>query len=125
MDGEFLGFVALMIPVMALMIPIVAILTKPLTDAGKRRERENARKSYERIALEKLEVIKTAITMGYTHQELDALDHRLEKLIGADRLKTLLNDKEPGVPQAKGDLLDTDLDAEIRRLQDARQSQRR
>lgn len=109
------GVLALFIPLLALVIPIVAILVKPATEAGKRSERVEARKTYERIAVEKLEVIKTALTMGLPHDQLVELDARLEKLIGSDKLKGLLEDT-PTIPVASQELLDTDLDSEIRRL---------
>ena len=54
-------------------------------------QRSEALKTYERLAREKLDVIKTAVAMGYSENELAALDARLEKLIGEDKLKSLLN----------------------------------
>ncbi len=79
------------------------------------RERAEARKAYEELVKEKLDVMKTAITMGYSERELAKLDLRLEKLIGKDKLdKVVAGD----VPMPDKDLLDTDLDSELRRMRD-------
>src|SRR5688500_17348986 len=84
----------ILIPLAALMIPIVAILGSTLTDPLRERmrvaERREARKLFERLALEKLDVIKTGIAMGYSQNDLRELDARLERLIGTDKLKGLL-----------------------------------
>jgi len=79
-------------------------------------DRKEAREAFERILKEKLEVVKTAVAMGYKQQELDALDARLEQLIGTEKLKALL-DQDIEVPQTSVDLLDHDLQMEIERLQ--------
>jgi len=123
MDYAITGVIALMIPILALAIPIVAILIKPITESMHKKERAEARKTYERIALEKLEVLKTALAMGYTHNELQELDARLEKLVGADKLQTLLNARQPVTPAAQTELMDTDLEAEIQRLRAGRREQ--
>ena len=84
------------------------------------RERAEARALYERVVREKLDVIKTAVTMGYSRQDLAALDARLEQLIGTDKLQALL--ATPDAPAAMPpsgltqDLLDTDIAAEIEKL---------
>ena len=113
MSGDFLGAMALMIPIIALMIPIIAIFSRQNADALKRSERIEARKLYERLALEKLDVIKTAVAMGYTHDELIALDRRLEQLIGKEQLQSLLRDKSPGVPEAPAEMQHAELTAEL------------
>jgi hypothetical protein len=125
MDYAITGIVALMIPILALSIPIVAILLKPISESMHKRERAEARKTYERIALEKLEVIKTALAMGYTHSELQELDARLERLVGADKLQTLLDGTQPATPVAQPELLDSDLEAEILRLRNGRRERER
>ena len=79
------------------------------------RERAEAREMYERLVREKLDVLKTAITMGYGRNDLAALDERLEKLIGQQKLEQLLAN-DPRAPLADQDLLDTDLQAEVDRL---------
>src|SRR4051812_30047784 len=79
------------IPLTALWIPIIAIAMEPIKQRMRAAERREARQTYERIAREKLEVVKAGITMGYSQQELRELDERLERLIGEDKLKTLLD----------------------------------
>jgi hypothetical protein len=108
------GELALMIPLLALSIPIVSILVKPMTVRMKRAEREKARKMYQDIVMAKLDVMKTAITMGHSKSDLAELDERLERLVGADRMQHLLEDK-PGVPVVKSDseLMNTDLLHEV------------
>ncbi len=116
MSGEFLGALALLIPVIAVSIPIVAILVKPFSDSAKRRERSEARRMYERLALEKLDVIKTAVAMGYAQSDLKELDARLERLIGAEQLAQLLDPKIPGVPEAGQEVLHAELIDELEQM---------
>jgi hypothetical protein len=78
-------------------------------------ERTEARALYERLVKEKLDVIKTAITMGYGRDDLKDLDARLEELIGKDKIDKLV-DEALSIPLADADLLDADLQAEIDRL---------
>ncbi|GEM_PF-1083133 len=109
------GTIWILIPLAALAIPIVAILVRPMTLRMQQSERERARKLYERIVLEKLDVIKTAVAMGHNRDELAGLDARLERLVGADKLAGLLSESKPATPSAPvtGELLDTDLDSEL------------
>ncbi|MBN2083458.1 hypothetical protein JW859_14780 [bacterium] len=83
-------------------------------------ERAEARKLYERLVLEKLEIINNAVSMGYSDQELKQLDARLERLVGPEKLTQLL-DETPTVQLREADLLDEDLQAQITRLQQQRQ----
>jgi len=85
-------------------------------------ERDRARETYERLAKEKLEVIQTALTMGYQQTELDALDTRLEKLIGAEQLTSLLDKEVPEAPQVSADLMDAELAQEVERLAQMRKT---
>ncbi len=85
----------------------------------KKAERDSARQTYERIALEKLDVMKTALSMGMDQDGLADLDSRLEKLIGQGKLERLL-DEDIVVPEVTADLLDDDLQSEITRLQQKR-----
>jgi hypothetical protein len=117
MDVAILG---ISIPIIALMIPIVAILASHHRAILKQREREAARKMYERIVREKLDVMKTAITMGYQTNDLVDLDSRLEKLIGSEQLRSILSDT-PAVPMANAELMDSDLLSETQKV---RRSQR-
>lgn len=84
------------IPLAALSIPIVAIINANISARQKLRisslEKAESRKLYERIAMEKLDIIKTAISMGYKTEELAELDRRLEMLVGADKMSELLDD---------------------------------
>jgi hypothetical protein len=110
---------ALSIPIIALIIPIVAILVKPVTFRMKQAERKAARELFERIVMDKLDIIKTAVAMGYKEDELRDLDTRLEQLIGADKLAGLLDEDVPAVTTIRPDaeIRDADLEAEIERLQ--------
>jgi len=108
------------IPLTALAIPIVAILTGPIMLRMKQAERREARKLFERIVMEKLDVMKTAVAMGFQQNDLQDLDARLERLVGTDKLQGLLAGKEvPVAPavQPGSELNDTDLTNEIERLQ--------
>ncbi len=109
------GEMAIMIPIIGVCIPIVAILVSPYKEGLKKRERDAARKSYERIVMEKLDVMKTAIAMGQSSDDLAELDARLERLVGSDKLKGLLNTKSPKTPLADESLLDADLLDEVER----------
>ena len=124
MSGELVGALALMIPILALMIPMVAILSRQHVIGRKASERAEARKMYERLALEKLDVIKTAVAMGYKQDELGELYQRLEQLIGTEQLQALLSDEAPAVPTAPAGLQQAELTAEldeVRRLRAHRQ----
>ena len=103
----------ILIPLTALAIPIVAILSGPMKALINRREREETRKLYERIVMEKLDVIKTAIAMGYSHNDLGELDSRLERLVGSEKLKSLLNSEKPSTPSVDEDLLQAELKDEL------------
>ena len=111
-----------MIPIIAVLIPIVAILTSPYKARLKAKEREVARKMYERIVMEKLDVMKTAVAMGFQDTELSALDKRLEQLVGADKLASLLAEKQPGAPLADDGLRNAELDDELRAIEKLRKA---
>jgi len=49
--------------------------------------------------------------------EIAQLDRRLEQLIGADSMRSLLDSNSPQPPQVTSDVVDTDLEAEISRQQ--------
>jgi hypothetical protein len=88
----------------------------------KRKERAEARKIYERLMHHKLEVVETALAMGYTQTELQQLDVRLAALVGADKMRSLL-DKDGLAPALRSQDLtgDAALEAEIRQLRKQRQ----
>ncbi|MCH7471911.1 hypothetical protein IIA79_03055 [bacterium] len=84
-------------------------------------QHDKDRTTYERIVKEKLEVIKTALTMGYGENDLERLDARLENLIGREKLESLHEHGE--IPIIHADLADTDLLKEIERLQKTKTGQ--
>jgi len=86
-------------------------------------DRADARALYERVTTDKLDVIKTALAMGYDHQELKELDARLEELIGSDKLHALLNAQGTGVPPLKDELLDLDLSQELENLKRGKETE--
>jgi|GEM_PF-1818199 len=88
----------------------------------RQKERAEARKLYDKLATEKLDIIKTAVAMGHTHDELAELDARLEKLVGPEKLTQLL-DETPTVKIVEEDLMDEDLEGEIARLAKLREKQ--
>jgi hypothetical protein len=65
---------------------------------------------------EKLDVIKTAIAMDYSAADISALDHRLEALIGAGEMRSMLDQHAPHAPHGSTAALSTDLTEEIRKL---------
>ena len=81
----------------------------------KQQERAGARQQYERLAVEKMQVMRDAIAMGYEEAELKNLDARLEQLVGPERLSQLM-EETPDVQLKEVDLLDEDIQAEIDRL---------
>jgi hypothetical protein len=85
------------------------------TFASSQDERLKALETYRALASEKMDVIKTAITMGYNERELQRLDARLEQLIGAEALQKLIHGDLP-LPAA--DLGQRDIAAELRALRD-------
>ena len=113
----------ILIPMMALAIPIIAILAAPAKERARQAERKEARKLYERLAMEKLDVLKTAVAMGYSRDELTDLDSRLEKLIGTAQMADLLDKKIPEAPEASDALRDADLQAELDRIRMKKQKQ--
>jgi hypothetical protein len=106
----------LMIPLTALMIPIIAIIGSHVGGYLQRRERMEARAMFERLATEKLDVIKTAVAMGRDEDEITMLDARLERLIGTRELSKLLGKKGDELPMMNYELDSVELDDEIERI---------
>lgn len=100
----------------AILGTIGAVLWR-LNTLSKYRERELARASYERLMQEKLDAIKTAVAMGMEQDDIAQLDRRLEQLIGAESMRSLLDGKNPRPPQVSADIIGTDLDSELSRQQ--------
>jgi hypothetical protein len=83
----------IIIPMLAFSIPILSTLMAPFNARAKSAERERLHRMYERLALEKLDVIKTAVAMGYQKSDLHELDSRLESVIGSEAMRALLDGK--------------------------------
>ncbi len=115
MEGELAILLIFGTPVLLGIIITLAVVS---SNRHARLLKDKQRETFERITLEKLDVIKTAVAMGYSHNELAALDNRLEKLIGRDRLEGLLTGA--GVPQVTAELQAVDLSTEAQMLQDLR-----
>jgi hypothetical protein len=101
-----------LIPLSAIGIGALAVIFEPIKDSIKKRERTETRQMYERLAMEKLDVIKTAVAMGYNRDDLADLDLRLEQAIGAEQMKTLRDGKAPSLPPAMQDLTGDSKDEE-------------
>lgn len=90
-------------------------------------EQRKMLEAYTELMKERLDVIKTAIAVGYDQEDLVDLDLQLEELIGADEMRALINPKAPAVPTApvvpagQTRLIDADIAAEIERLQQKRE----
>ena len=68
----------------------MGFIAYPINVMLKNRDRERQRALVRDITAEKLDVIKTAITMGYREEDLSALDERLERLVGSEQIESLL-----------------------------------
>src|SRR3954468_15555076 len=69
-------------------------------------DRQKALAVYENLCREKLDVIKTALAMGYNQEDLQRLDARLEKLIGKEQLQQIARGE---VPTPSADLSNVNL----------------
>ena len=88
-------------------------------DSVQRRERREIREKYMELIKEKLDVIKTALAMGKSDSEIEALDKRLEKLIGTEKmLRTLKKGKVKDIGQEA--MLDQDVVEELELLRKSR-----
>lgn len=93
-----------LIPLAGIGIGALAIIFEPINNSIRNKERAEARKLYERLAMEKLDVIKTAVAMGYSRDDLADLDRRLEQVIGAEQMKELRDGKIRSIPLPAQDL---------------------
>lgn len=84
-----------------------------LPEAPSQDARVKALEIYRQLASEKLDIVKTAVAMGYKDKELDLLDQRLGELIGEDALKELIRGE---APLAGGKLRERDTESELRKL---------
>jgi hypothetical protein len=87
-----------------------------IQSARRERRHHEALRSQERILVERMDVLKTAIAMGFDRSQLDELDQRLEKLIGGDRLARLLAGQDLPAAQAGAGLPGDEIENEIERL---------
>lgn len=119
MDDTLISIIAILFlfGTPAILGMIGAVLWR-LNIVSKYRERERAREMYENLIAEKLDVLKTAIAMGMSRSELDYLDRRLEDLIGTDKMRALLDEKQPTIP-AVAQVPAADLDHELEGLKQA------
>jgi hypothetical protein len=78
-------------------------------------DRQKALQVYENLAKEKLDVIKTALAMGWNQDDLSRLDARLERLIGRDQLQQLARGE---VPSVSADLQSTSISHETALLRE-------
>ena len=67
-------------------------------------DRDKARAMFERLITQKLDVLKTGVAMGYKQEDLSALDERLEKIIGSEKLASLMGDELPSADLSSGAL---------------------
>jgi len=97
-----------LIPLAGTSLVALAILLDGVRELIRKSERSAARKMYERLVLEKLDVIKTAVAMGFPRNDLAELDSQLERLIGQEQMQKLLDKKAPGLLLPSQELLDTE-----------------
>ena len=115
----------------AVIIPISILLTCFLgaslvylpIEAFKRSERREVRKLYMELLREKLDIIKTALSLGYSDQDVAKLDQRLERLIGSEKTLEKLKTGKQVKPQDQ--LLTKDLVEEIDLLKAGREEQKK
>jgi len=116
MDEMFVGFTTIFLLFgTPLIIALLVFCGWLVSLSSKNRQAERARDTYERLVRDKLDVIKTAIAMGRSDDEIRELDRRLERLIGTEQLKGLLDQRKPQAPHAHPDLHDADLLDEVDR----------
>lgn len=75
--------------------------------------------AYQSLVKDKLDVLKTALAMGYDEHELSALDERLERLIGKEQLARIAAG-QPAQPSSEL-LAVSNLEIERHKLQEMRQ----
>ena len=93
--------------------------------ARRERRMQRAIESYERIIVERMDVIKTAIAVGFDSDQLDALDSRLEKLIGRERLQGLLDEHGPSQLPVVSAVLEDELRSAVENIKRERNTARR
>ncbi len=99
-----------------LCIPLLGVALYPLNVVIGNVFRERRHRMVRDVLNERLDVVRTAIAMGYNEDQLAELDARLERLVGRPQLEALLTQDKPvaGVTQfgaaRHGRLPSTDLE---------------
>lgn len=75
-----------------LSVPLLGVALYPLNALIGNVFRERRQRMVRDVLNEKLDVLKTAVAMGYKVDELALLDARLEKLVGKEQLEELLKE---------------------------------
>ncbi len=95
--------------------PLIWYIIHSVEEGGK----DRVRRMYAELVKEKLDVIKTALAMGQSTDEIRELDERLEKLIGTEKMmRTLRKGKADASHEAH--LEHIDLVEEVDQLEDKR-----
>ena len=76
-----------------LSIPLLVVALYPLNALIGNIFRERRHRMARDVLNEKLDVLKTAIAMGYKEDELALLDKRLEQVVGKEELEKLLKEE--------------------------------
>ena len=97
------------------------MLRGQIAEGNRRKERAAARRMYERVMHHKLDVIESALAMGFDSVQVKELDSRLTQLIGAERMKSLLDPATPGIPSTGELPSDEDMREEIEHLRRERE----
>jgi hypothetical protein len=91
--GEVFPFLMMVLFILA--APLIYFCVHTIDE----RSKDKVRRMYARMIEQKLDIIKTAIAMGYSDEEVSELDKRLSRVVGSEealaKLKTAkLDEKE-------------------------------
>jgi hypothetical protein len=84
------------------------------------REKREIRAQYMELVKEKLDVIKTALAMGKSDDEIAALDRRLSRLIGTEKMLKTLKKGKSGEVTTDEELATLDIMEELNLLREGR-----
>ena len=89
------------------------------------RQKNGIRQMYVDLVKEKLDIIRSALAMGYSDQALSELDQRLERLIGSEKmLQTLRTEGEAlSVKVSDPKIPDNDMEREVEQVKQAHNEQ--
>jgi len=85
-------------------IPLTILLGMWISRANLKTRLEEKRRivdTYKELLLEKLDIIKTAVAVGYSQDDMQDLDERLERLIGSAQMQQLIHDQLPSEAKVK------------------------